>query len=158
MFHHDYTDSPTSPLFALGHGLSYTTFEYGELRVASSGTTAEQIVLAVDVRNTGARDGHEVVQLTARDDVASVARHRFALIGFAKVALGAGEVRTVTFTVDPSRLAFYDPAMRFVVEPGSFTFRCGGSEVTVVLGGDVVEHRQRDVIATAADAGPPRPS
>ena len=158
MFHGEYTDSPTTPLFPFGHGLSYTTFEYGDLVVESAGTTAEPIVLAVDVRNTGSRAGHEVVQLTVRDDVASVARHRFALCGFAKVLLEPGATRTVHFTVDPSRLAFFDPSMRFVIEPGDFTFRCGSSSATVTLTGDVVEHRQRNVIATEAVAAPPRPS
>jgi beta-glucosidase len=57
----------------------------------------------------------------------------------------------VRFTVHPSRLAFYDPAMRFVIEPGSFTFRCGDESVTVTLAGEVVEHRQRDIVATSAD-------
>ena len=156
MFHGEYTDSATTPLFPLGHGLSYTTFECGELVVESAGTTGEPIVLAVDVTNAGERAGHEVVQLSVRDDVASVARHRFALVGFTKVPLEPGDTRTVRFTVHPSRLAFFDPSMRFVIEPGAFTFRCHGREVTVELTGDVVEHRQRGVIATAVDASPPR--
>jgi beta-glucosidase len=147
MFHGDYTDSPTTPLFPLGHGLSYTTFGYGELDVRA-GTTADPIVIGVDVTNTGARAGDEVVQLRARDDVASVARHRFSLVGFAKVALEPGERRTVTFTVHPSRLAFYDPTMRFVIEPGDFTFRCRDRSATVSVTGDVVEHRQRAIVAT----------
>jgi beta-glucosidase len=150
MFHGSYTDSPTSPLFAFGHGLSYTTFEYGALVVESADTTADPVMLSIEVRNSGDRPGDEVVQLTVRDEVASVARHRFALVGFAKVPLQPGETRVVHFRVDPSRLAFYDPAMRFVIEPGSFTFRAGGREVTVALDGDVVEHRQRDVVATEA--------
>jgi beta-glucosidase len=158
MFHRDYTDSPTTALFPLGHGLSYTTFEYGPLVVESCGTTAEPIVLAVEIFNAGDRAGDEVVQLRVRDDVASVARHRFALCGFAKVSFDPGEPLTVRFTVDPSRLAFYDPSMRFVIEPGDFTFRCGDSTATVSLGGEVVEHRQREVIATEAVVGPPRPS
>lgn len=152
MFHGEYTDSSTTPLFPFGHGLSYTTFEHGELTVVSAGSTAEPIVLTIDVRNAGTRRGHEVVQLYVRDDIASVARHRFALVGFAKVVVEPGETRTVTFTVHPSRLAFYDPRMRFVIEPGVFTFRCSTSTVTVVLEGDVVEHRQRDVVATEVRA------
>lgn len=71
-------------------------------------------------------------------------------VGFAKVPLEPGEARAVRFIVDPSRLAFYDPAMRFVIEPGAFTFRVGDASATVTLGGDVVEHRQRDIVATAA--------
>lgn len=155
-FHGEYVDGPTTPLFRFGHGLSYTTFDYGALVIESPGTTAEPIVIAVDVRNAGDRAGHEVVQLYVRDDIASVARHRFALVGFAKVAVEPGATRSVRFTIDPSRLAFYDPSMRFVIEPGSFTFRCGGSQATVVLDGDVVEHRQRAIVATAVDLSAPR--
>lgn len=151
MFHGEYTDSPTTPLFPLGHGLSYTSFTYGPLEVLSSGTTSEPVVLAVTVANVGARAGREVVQLRVRDDVASVARHRFALCGFAGVDLAPGDAATVRFTVDPSRLAFYDPAMRFVVEPGTFTFRAGGAEAIVALDGEVATFRQRDVVATAVD-------
>jgi beta-glucosidase len=156
MFHGPYTDNATTPLFPFGHGLSYTTFEHGDLTVEAADSTAEPVVLAIDVWNAGSRAGDEVVRLTVRDDVASVARPRFQLVGFTKVRLEPGETTTVRFTVDPSRLAFYDPAMRFVIEPGDFTFRCGDASTTVTLGGDVVEHRQRDVIATEAVATPPR--
>src|SRR4051812_10395001 len=72
-FHGDYTDSPTTPLFPFGHGLSYTTFEYGALALDSA-TTADAVTVTIDVTNTGERDGDEVVQLYVRDDVASVAR------------------------------------------------------------------------------------
>ncbi|MET0903649.1 MAG: glycoside hydrolase family 3 C-terminal domain-containing protein, partial [Acidimicrobiales bacterium] len=151
MFHGDYTDLPTTPLFAFGHGLSYATFDHGPLVVETSGTTAEPVVLSVETRNTSDRAGVDVVPLCVQDEVASVARHRSFLCGFAKVPLGAGEGRTVRFTVDPSRLAFYDPQMRFVVEPGTFTFRVGEASVVVELGGGVAEHRQRDVVATRVD-------
>jgi beta-glucosidase len=155
-FYGDYTDSPTSPLYAFGHGLSYTTFAYGDLDVTSS-TTAAPVVVSVAVTNTGARDGDEVVQLYGRDEVASVARPDSMLLGFARVPLAAGETRHVTFAVDPSRLAFYDADLRFVVEPGALTLHVGASSADlrssarVVLDGEVVEHRQRDVVATAVD-------
>jgi beta-glucosidase len=106
------------------------------------------------VRNTGAQRGDEVVQLYARDEVASVARPDRMLVGFARVALEPGQARRVTFTVHPSRLAFYDPEMRFVTEPGAFTFSVGASsadiraERTVELGGETAEYRQREVVAT----------
>jgi len=76
------------------------------------------------------------------------------LIGFARVAIEPGQARTVTFTVHPSRLAFYDPQMRFVTEPGAFWFGVGGSSddiqtsQTITLTGEVAAYRQREIIAT----------
>ena len=156
MFFNDYIDSPATPLFPFGHGLTYTTFEYSQFEVTAS-TTAAPILVSVDVRNTGERAGDEVVQLYVRDNVASVARPDRQLVGFIRMALESGETRRVTFTVDPSRLAFYDPQMRFVVEPGAFTFAVGASSAdiraqqAVTLGGEVLEHRQRSIIATRVD-------
>jgi beta-glucosidase len=153
MFFDDYTDCPPTPLFAFGHGLSYTSFVYANLDVRAS-TTAAPIEVSVEVRNAGQRAGNEVVQLYGRDDVASVARPDQLLLGFARVPLDPGQAKRVTFTVHPSRLAFYDPQMRFVVEPGSCTFSIGASSAdiratqTVSLAGEVAEYRQREVVAT----------
>ena len=153
MFSGDYIDSPTSPLFAFGHGLSYTTFAYRDLTVQAKNTT-EPIEVSIEVLNTGEQAGDEVVQLYCRDLVASIARPVRILLGFARLALAPGQARRVTFTVHPSRLAFYDPQMRFVTEPGAFTFSIGASsadiraEKTVTLGGQVVEYRQREIAAT----------
>ena len=158
MFSTDYTDSSPKPLFAFGHGLGYTTFAYDDPIITSSGTTAEPIVIEVAVTNTGDRSGTEVVQLYARDAVASVARPQQLLVGFTKVHLKPGETTTIAFEVHPSRLAFYDESMRFVTEPGTFTFSIGGASdradhtVTVELGGAVHEYRQRDVVATKVRA------
>jgi beta-glucosidase len=156
MFYGDYTDSPTSPLFAFGHGLSYTTFAYRDLIVQAT-STAEPIEVSIDVYNTGERAGDEVVQLYCRDEVASVARPNRMLLGFARLPLTPGQARRVTFTVHPSRLAFYDPQMHFVTEPGAFTFSIGASsadiraEKTIVLDGQVTEYWQREIIATKVD-------
>jgi beta-glucosidase len=95
-----------------------------------------------------------VVQLYVQDQVASVARPDRMLVGFARITLDPGQARSVTFTVHPSRLAFYDPQMRFVVEPGAFRFMVGASsadiraEAVVELCGEVVEYRQREIVAT----------
>jgi beta-glucosidase len=155
LFYGDYTDSPTTPLYAFGHSLTYTTFEHADLEVVSAGTTAEPVVLRSTVTNTGGRRGTEVVQLYVRDLVASVARPYQQLVGFTRVELDAGERAEVTFEVHPSRLAFYDDRMRFVTEPGTFRFSVGGASdrarvrVDVALAGDVAPFRQRDVVATA---------
>ena len=89
MFFGDYIDSPTSPLFAFGHGLSYTTFAYNDLAVQATSTT-EPIEVSIEVRNTGERAGDEVVQLYYRDQVASVARPDRMLLGFTRLSLAAG--------------------------------------------------------------------
>ena len=151
-FYRDYTDSSTKPLFGFGHGLSYTTFGYGPLS-AASGSTADPVRLGVHVTNTGARFGHEIVQLYVRDEIASVARPMEQLVGFAKVGLEPGQTRAVEFVVHPSRLAFFDAAMRFVVEPGAFTFSIGPAgavraTAAVTLDGNVVEYKQREIVAT----------
>ena len=157
MFYGDYTDAPSSPLFPFGHGLSYTTFAYDGLSV-SAGSTCDDVRVTVRVGNTGDVAGDEVVQLYARDEVASVARPGNQLIGFQRVPLAPGERRTVGFVVHPSRLAFYDEEMRFVVEPGAFTFSVGASSAdlrastTVVLTGAVAPYAQRSVRATRSEA------
>ncbi len=153
MFFDGYTDSPTSPLFPFGHGLSYTTFTYNNLSIHAQ-TTVDPIQITLDVRNSGERAGDEVIQLYVRDMVASVARPEHILLGFARISLAAGQSRTITFTVHPSRLAFYDPSMRFVVEPGDFTFSIGASSAdiraskTIKLAGEIAEFHQRDIVDT----------
>jgi beta-glucosidase len=153
MFSGSYTDAPATPLFPLGHGLSYTSFEYGPLTVRS-GDTTEEIHATAEISNTGPRAGVEVVQLYASDRFASVARPGRQLVGFARVSLEPGERCRVSFIVHPSRLAFYDPEMRFVVEPGAFGFAVASSSLNVrqqslvEVAGAATEYRQREVIAT----------
>jgi beta-glucosidase len=153
-FYDDYSDSPASPLFAFGHGLSYTTFTYGRLELDAGGTS-DPIQARVTITNGGTRAGEEVVQLYARDLVASVARPKCQLVGFARVPLEPGDTCTVAFTVHPSRLAFYDPRMRFVCEPGDYHFFVGASsadirdEKTVRLTGSTAIYRQREIVATS---------
>jgi beta-glucosidase len=150
----DYTDLSSKPLYAFGHGLTYTRFEYGPLELVAAGTTAEPVVLRVGLTNVGSRPGTEVVQLYGRDEVASVARPWQQLLGFCRVELDPGRRAEITFEIHPSRLAFYDETMRFVTEPGSFLFSVGGASdaasarVTVELVGPVSEYLQREVVAT----------
>ena len=117
-FHGDYVDRDVRALYWFGHGLSYTSFEYGGT-IVDVGSTTAPTTITLKVTNTGDRDGDEVVQLYVTDDVASVARPGRELIGFRRVHIPAGEARTVTFTVDPSGLAFHDPRHRLVAEPGT---------------------------------------
>jgi len=155
MFHGDYTDAEHTPLYPFGHGESYTTFSYSDLSVTAT-TTQAPVNISVKVANTGSSEGTEVVQLYASDLVASVARPERSLVGFARVALQAGQSATVTFSVHPSRLAFYDEKMRFVVEPGEFRFSVGSSAAALHLGqvvelmGEVASYSQRSVVATVA--------
>ncbi|TMA47247.1 MAG: beta-glucosidase [Deltaproteobacteria bacterium] len=152
-FHGDYTDSPATPLFPFGHGLGYTTFAYDQLAVRGT-STSEPVEVSVRVANDGVHAGDEVIQLYVRDEVASVARPNRQLVGFAWVSLAPGERHTVHFTVHPSRLAFYDPQMRFVTEPGVLTFMVGASSADIRgsasldLGGPITEHRQAAIVPT----------
>jgi beta-glucosidase len=116
-----YLDIPNSPLFPFGYGLSYTSFGYRDLRLRAARLgPADTLVVTVTVANSGTRAGTEVAQLYVRDDVGSVTRPVRELKGFQRVALAPGETRSVEFRVPVRSLAFWDGAMKFVVEPGTF--------------------------------------
>jgi len=124
-----YRDLPTcAPLYEFGYGLSYTSFEVTNLQLSSSKVSRRGSVRAsVDVRNTGSREGDEVVQLYIHDPVASISQPVRRLRGFERVTLKPGEKRTVTFTLDASDFGFYDNTGRFVVEPGRIDVYAGNS-------------------------------
>ena len=125
-----YTDLPVTPLFPFGHGLSYTTFSYSDLRLSSLRITpAGTLHASVTVTNTGSREGAEVVQLYVHDEVASVTRPVRALAGFRRVSLKPGEARTLDFQLTAKELGLYNRDMKFVVEPGTFRVFVGGSSV-----------------------------
>ena len=117
------------PLFAFGHGLSYTTFGYGKLSADASKIGPDgAMTLSVDVTNTGSRAGAETVQLYISDTKASVKRPAKELKNFAKVYLEPGQTKTVTFTVRPSDLAFFDAgAHAWKAEPGEFRVHVGAA-------------------------------
>jgi beta-glucosidase len=124
------------PLFPFGFGLSYTTFEYADLRIEPDemdpdGTAA----IRCTVRNTGGRAGDEVVQLYLRDVLASVARPVMELRGFARVRLAPGESTDVVFRVGPEHLRMLDESMQWVVEPGAFRIMVGASSEDIRLRG-----------------------
>lgn len=125
-----YTDSPNTPLYPFGYGLSYTQFDYSAIELsATSMAVDESLEVSVTVTNSGKRDGVEIVQLYIRDRIGSVTRPIKELKGFARVALKAGESQQVSFTLDEKTLGFYSSQGDYRVEPGAFdVFVGGGSE------------------------------
>ena len=124
-----YLDVPWErPLFPFGHGLSYTTFAYDDLRLSTDRVGRDgEVTVSVDVTNTGDRAGAEVVQLYVRDEVASVTRPVQELKGFERIELAPGETETVTFTLRPEDLQSWGPDGEWTVEPGWFTVMVGTS-------------------------------
>ena len=133
----DYVFSSPAPLFAFGHGLSYTTFEYNDLKIDNN-ASAKTVKVSVNVRNTGSRDGKEVVQLYVNDRVSSVTTPQKMLKGFDKIELKAGEQKTVTFDLPYDELALWNASMQRVVEPGEFAVMIGRSAEDIALSGSFV--------------------
>mgnify|MGYP001545356847 CR=1 FL=1 len=127
----------TGPLFPFGFGLSYTAFQYADLKISPERTGVGGTVdVACEVKNAGAVAGDEVVQLYLRDDYSSVTTWERELAGFARVTLQPGEARTVKFAVPPARLALYDRDGHWTVEPGRFTAMIGASSEDIRLRGN----------------------
>ena len=129
-FFHPAVCTDNTPLYPFGHGLNYTTFRYSNLQlnkasIPNDGKTP--VTASVTIENTGNRDGVEICQLYINDVVASVARPVKELKDFHRVALKAGEKRTIEFTIMPDKLAFYDINLKPIVEPGTFEVLVGGS-------------------------------
>ena len=123
-----YQDSPNSPLYPFGYGLSYTTFEYSDLTLERTRMGAGgSITVRVSVANTGEVDGEEVVQLYVRDLVGSVTRPVKELKGFRKILLEKGERQVVEFELRPSDLAFHRQDMSYGAEAGEFRVLVGGN-------------------------------
>jgi len=109
----NYVDAEGQAAYSFGYGLSYTTFEIGK-------PTLQGNVVSTTVKNTGARKGDEVVQMYVKDVKFSVAQPEWAIRGFKRVTLDPGETKTVTFTLGPDELGFWNLEREFVVEPGEF--------------------------------------
>lgn len=134
---HAYVDLEPTPLYPFGHGLSYTRFEFANLKLSAPEIgPAGTVEVQVDIKNVGDRAGMEVVQLYIEDLVSSVATPVKELRGFAKVALQPGETKTCRFTLGPDDLALYDQDLHRVVEPGQFRVMIGASAADIRLRGD----------------------
>jgi len=126
VFWSHYTDESNDPLFPFGYGLSYTTFDYSDLKLSAGEITADQkLKVSVVVKNTGAVDGEEVVQLYVQDLYGSIARPVKELKGFEKIFLKAGESKTVEFELGAADLAFFGADKTWKAEPGDFNLWVG---------------------------------
>jgi beta-glucosidase len=129
-----YIDVPFTPLYAFGHGLSYSRFRYSAPTLSRArATTADSLAVSVTVTNTSDRAGDEVVQLYVRDNAGSVARPVQELKGFRRITLAAGASQTVQFTLTPDLLSFYGARYQRVIEPGTFTIMVGGASDQVQM-------------------------
>ncbi|OUL63144.1 beta-glucosidase BglX [Flavobacterium sp. AJR] len=125
-FRSNFIDERNEPLYAFGYGLSYTTFDYSNLKISSDKMNfTGKLNVTVDVTNTGNYDGKEVVQLYIRDLVGSVTRPVRELKGFQKIDLKKGEKRTVNFEITVEDLKFYNSDLKFIAEPGQFDIYVG---------------------------------
>lgn len=119
------------PLFAFGTGLSYTTFEYSDLKLSSNILTGSgKLTVSITVKNSGARDGKHTVELYTRDMYASITPSMKRLRAFQKINLKAGESKTVTFSLDKNDLAFVNAKLKTVTEPGDFEVMIGDKKAT----------------------------
>ncbi len=135
----DYADAPVSPLYAFGHGLSYTTFRLEPAVVGpTSARLGDDVVVTVDVANTGDRDGDEVVQLYIRDPRARITRPLLELKAFARVPVPAGAMRRLRFSVPVAQLGYHDEVdgnVRYVVEAGEIEVFVGSASDRLAAAG-----------------------
>lgn len=123
-----YLDVPNEPLFPFGFGLSYTTFEYGDIRLNKTSLKGEDTLMAsITITNTGKKAGEEVVQLFLRDPVASISRPVKELKNCRKILLNPGEKKEVVFKITPEDLKFYNSNLVYDWEPGEFIIMIGGN-------------------------------
>lgn len=145
VFWSHYTDVENSPLYPFGYGLSYSKFEYGNLRLSSDKLPANgKITVTIDVKNTSNRDGREVVQLYLHDLYASVTRPVRELKGFETIDIKAGQTKTVTFTIDEKTIEFYTANKKWEAEPGDFKVYVGGSSDATLNGSFTYTHQKNE--------------
>lgn len=125
-FRSNYLDVSNDPLYPFGYGLSYTTFDYSNLKLSKAKFKAgETITATITVKNSGTVEGKEVVQMYIRDLVGSITRPVKELKGFQKINLKAGESKDVSFKISVEDLKFYNADLKFVAEPGDFKIFIG---------------------------------
>ena len=140
----DYVFASPAPLWAFGFGLSYTKFDYSELKIETPTIPPDGVVrLNFSLKNSGSRPGKEVAQVYLRDDVSSVTTPTMKLVGFAKVNLKPGESRRISITIPSVELALWNRQMKRVVEPGIFTVMIGSSSEDVSLRGSFLVNKPR---------------
>jgi len=129
-----YIDLPNSPRYAFGYGLSYTTFKYSNLQFSKKSMhNKETVSVSFDLQNSGKYAGEEVAQLYLRQLVAQPIRPVKELKGFQKVMLQAGETKTITFTIDKDKLAFYNDQLERITQPGEFSLMIGSASDDIRL-------------------------
>jgi beta-glucosidase len=127
-FRTNYLDVSNDPLYPFGYGLSYTSFNYGDIKLSSNSLkVGQKITASINVTNTGKVAGEEVVQLYTRDLVGSMTRPVKELKGFQKIMLQPGETKTVNFNINEELLKFYNRELKFVAEPGDFKVFIGAN-------------------------------
>jgi beta-glucosidase len=155
----DYIDLSPAPLYPFGHGLDYTSFEYGDVTASADAMPAEggQVTVSVPVRNTGSRDGVEVVQLYAAVTVAGITRPALQLAGFRRVPLRAAGEAIVSFRIAAGQLGYSGADGRFTLQPGTVTFSAGASSadlrgsVTIAITGQAADlEGRRSYLSTSA--------
>lgn len=130
----NYVDMPHAPRYFFGHGLSYTSFEYSNLRLSSTEVEPNSTIsITFDIKNTGEMQGTEVVQLYLKDRYASMNRPVMELVGFKRINLRTGEKQTVIFKIEPSLVAFLDKDMKWKIEAGDIDVKIGSSSNDIRL-------------------------
>jgi len=134
IYNSSYTDLSIYPKFEFGFGLSYTTFNYSDLKLSQKKMkNDQQIEVSVTITNSGKLDGEEIVQLYLRDRVGSIVRPTEELKDFKKIKLKAGEAKTIQFIIDKEKLSFYNQQLQWVAEPGEFDLMIGASSKDIRL-------------------------
>ena len=133
-YNSSYNDESIFPKYEFGYGLSYTSFQYGNLQMSKKKMKSNgQIEVTATITNTGKYDGEEIVQLYLRDKVGSIIRPMKELKDFQKINLKAGETRSIKFIINKEKLSFYNQQLQWVAEPGDFELMIGASSKDIRL-------------------------